>query len=146
LFSTPPLAASETIGGAGTVRLTATLTDPTGAAAADPALVDTNFVFRLSDVDAAGAKTLITRGYLKASHRWTHEFQSAIPLGKPVDYRVPLWHVHYRVAAGHHLELTLGSGDKDCCFTAAPAAAQPLLPLTVTVAGGSALDLPVTRG
>ena len=113
----------------------------------DRRLVDTNFVLRLYDVAASGGRTLITRGYLKASHLRSHAQLTRLPLGKPVTYTIPLWHVHYRVAAGDHLELRLQSGEQDCCLSAAPAVTQPLLPLTVSVATGaegSTLTLPVS--
>src|SRR5207253_590910 len=66
VFTGLPLAAPSTISGAAEVRLVATLTDPTHVA--PPGAVDTNFVFHLYDVTASGTKTLVTRGYLKASH------------------------------------------------------------------------------
>ena len=97
----------------------------------------------------AGSRALVTRGYLKASQYRSHTYPATIPLGQPIDYTVPLWHVDYRIAAGHHLELLLESGEQSCCLSAAPAAVQPLLPLTVTVAtgaGGSTLSLPTTGG
>lgn len=141
LFTSAPLADTETVGGAGTLRLIATLRGT--------APVDTNFVVHLTDIGPNGARTLITRGYLKASHLWSHEHATALPIGRAVTYRVPLWHVNYRVAAGHRLELSIADGEKDCCLSAAPAATQPRPPVTVDVAtgaGGSVLDLPVTRG
>jgi hypothetical protein len=153
VFSGSPLKTAETIGGAGVVHLVATLTDPSGAiaarrgAAGGARMVDTNFVFHLYDVTPAGSKTLVTRGYLKASQHKSHTYPSTIPLGQPIDYTVPLWHIDYSVAAGDHLELLLESGEQSCCLSAAPAAAQPLLPLTVTVAtgaGGSSLSIPTT--
>ncbi len=152
-FTGSPVRTAETIGGAGVVHLVATLTDPSGAIAASRGAagtalsVDTNFVFHLYDVTAAGTKTLVTRGYLKASQYKSHSDPATIPLGRPIDYTVPLWHVDYRIAAGDHLELLLESGEQSCCLSAAPAAAQPLLPLAVTVAtgaGGSSLRIPTT--
>jgi putative CocE/NonD family hydrolase len=144
IFTGAPLKAASTIAGAGTVRLIATLTDPTRIASGS--LVDTNFVVHLYDVDPSGGQSLITRGYLKASQYRSHTNPARIPPGQAVDYQVPLWHVHYRVAAGHHLVLTLGSGESSCCLSSAPALAQPLLPLEVTVAtgaSGSTIALPV---
>jgi uncharacterized protein len=151
--STLPTAAS--IGGAGVVHLIATLTDPSGAIAATEGyadtsqLVDTNFVLHLYDAAPSGKQTLITRGYLKASQYLSHTYPARIPLGRPVDYSIPLWHVDYRVAAGHHLVLLVETGEQSCCESSAPALSQPLLPLTVTVAtgrGGSTLTLPVSPG
>jgi predicted acyl esterase len=145
-FTGPAVVADTTIAGAGEVHLVATLDDPSGATAGAPDAVDTNFVFHLYDVGAAGDKTLVTRGYLKATHRTSHTTPERIPLATPVEYTIPLWHVHHRVAAGHHLVLRLQTGEEDCCLSAAPAAAQPVPPLRVTVAtgeGGSRLVLPV---
>jgi predicted acyl esterase len=143
-FVGPPLSASTTIAGAGTVRLRAALTDPLHVAVT-PSMVDTSFVLHLYDVDPSGHERLVTRGYLKASHRRSHTDPTAVPLGRAVDYVIPLWHVHHRFAAGHHLVLRLLGGEESCCLTAAPAAAQPLLPFTVTLAtgaGGSTLTFP----
>jgi uncharacterized protein len=150
-FASAPLGDAMTIAGAGSVRLVATLDDPSGTlrGTGPPELVDTNFVFRLYDVTASGTERLMTRGYLRASHRRSHARTTPIPLGRPVEYTVPLWHVHDRVVAGHRLLLRLQSGDPDCCLSAAPAAAQPIPPLTVSVKtgeAGSALRLPVTAG
>jgi predicted acyl esterase len=151
----PALKTAESIGGAGTVKLLATLTDPSGSIAATSGdadtsqLVDTNFVFHLSDVAPSGAATLITRGYLKASQYLSHTYPARIPLGRQIDYTIPLWNVDYRIPAGHHLELLLESGEQNCCLSAAPAVTEPLFPLTVTVATGahgSTLSIPVTPG
>ena len=146
VFTGPVATVPTTIAGAGELRLRATLTDPTGRATALP-MVDTNFVLHLFDVAPSGTQTLMTRGYLKASQYRTHAMSSSIPLGARIDYRVPLWHVHWRLDPGHHLVLTLASGESNCCLSAAPALAQPLLPLRVTVAtgaSGSTLVLPLT--
>src|SRR5207244_2673846 len=100
----------------------------------------------LYDVSPSGGRTVITRGYLKASHYRSQTYATPIPLGKPIGYNIPLWHIDYRVAAGDHLELFVESGDKNCCLSDAPVAAQPLLPLTVTVAtgaSGSSISIPV---
>jgi uncharacterized protein len=144
VFTGRPLATAETTGGAGVVHLVATLTDPSGAAGPLDA-VDTNFVVHLDDVAPSGGRTLVTRGYLKASQYRSHSQPARLPLGRAVDFPVPLWHVHYRVAAGHHLELLVESGEQSCCLSAAPALAQPILPLSVAVrtgSGGSSLVLP----
>ena len=137
-----PLAAPMVIAGAPTLHLVATLSDPSGAARSMHAPVDTNFVVHLYDVAPSGAKTLITRGYLKASQRLSHTTPSTLPLDAPLDYDVVLWHVHQRVAAGHHLALLVESGEQSCCLSGAPALSQPLLPLTVTVHAGT-LRVPV---
>lgn len=152
LFTGAPLPGATTISGAGSVRLLASLSDPSGVIAASQQTVDTgqgvdtNFVVRLDDVSPSGDHVGVTRGYLKASHLRSHSYPAHLPLDVPVEYDVPLWHVHYTVAAGHHLELLLESGDKECCLSSAPAVVQPLFPLTVTVrtgAGGSVLSLPL---
>jgi predicted acyl esterase len=149
VFTGSPLAAPETVGGSPVVHLIATLTDPTGLTTAIPAtqLADANFVFHLYDVTTSGTRTVITRGFLKASQYRSHALATNVPLNKPISYTIPLWHINYRIAAGDHLELFLESGDRNCCLSAAPALAQPMLPLTVTVEtgrGGSTLSLPVT--
>ena len=103
----------------------------------------------MDDVTASGTKTLVTRGYLKASHYKSHSDRAPIPLGQAITYTVPLWHVDYRFPAGDHIELLLESGEQECCLSSAPAAAQPLLPLAVSVGtglGGSTLSLPLSPG
>jgi hypothetical protein len=155
VFAGSPQSTAATIGGAGILRLGATLTDPTGTIAATEGyadtsqFVDTDFVVHLYDAAPSGTQTLITRGYLKASQYLSHSYPTRIPLGRPIDYSIPLWHVDYRIAAGHHLVLLLETGEQSCCESSAPALSQPLFPLTVTVAtgrGGSTLTLPVAVG
>jgi predicted acyl esterase len=155
VFAGSPQSTAATIGGAGILRLAATLTDPTGTIAATEGyadtsqFVDTDFVVHLYDAAPSGTQTLITRGYLKASQYLSHSYPARIPLGRPIDYSIPLWHVDYRIAAGHHLVLLLETGEQSCCESSAPALSQPLFPLTVTVAtgrGGSTLTLPVAVG
>jgi predicted acyl esterase len=144
-FTGAPLTSTRAIRGAGSVQLDAMLTDP--AHRLDGRRADTNFVLHLYDVDTSGSKTLITRGYLKASHYRSQSDPEAIPLGSSIRYTIPLWHIDYRVGAGHHVELVLQAGEKDCCQSSAPAAAQPVLPVTVSVAtgsGGSTLRVPWT--
>ena len=102
-FTTVPLAKDTVIAGSGQVSLTATLTDPTGLLALAPDQVETNFVFHLFDVGPDGTQTNITQGYLKASHLVSHSFRTIIDLNRAITYTIPLWHIHWRLAAGHSL-------------------------------------------
>ncbi|HEY2427520.1 MAG TPA: CocE/NonD family hydrolase, partial [Acidimicrobiales bacterium] len=87
IFTGAPLAQAEQIGGAAVIRLVATLSGASGGRA------DTNFVLHLSDVAPGGATTLITRGYLKASHYRSQSHPATLPLGQAIAFTIPLWQV-----------------------------------------------------
>jgi uncharacterized protein len=93
--------------------------------------LDTAWIATLQDVDASGAATDVTAGYLRASLRAVDEAASrpgapfvtgrrleAVPRGEVVRYRVPLVANACRVPAGHRIQLVLASDDQD---EAAPA-------------------------
>ena len=82
--------------------------------------------------------SLITSGWLRASHRLNHETPELLSPGKPYDVVVRLWPTHWRLPPGHRLRVSVSSGDLASIEPNAP-------PGTVTVflgVGGSSIDLP----
>jgi predicted acyl esterase len=127
-FDSAALAQDTVIAGAPLAHLRASLSASDG-----------NLVVRLEDVAADGASAIITTGWLRASHRQSHEHPEALHPGQTYDYDVHLWPTHWRVAAGHHLRVSLSSGDVAAIEPNAP-------PGTVTIltgTGGSVVELPV---
>jgi predicted acyl esterase len=130
---------------------------------------DTDWIVKLADVAPDGSETLISLGYLRASHRaldparsregvpyHTHVDPQPIEPGVAYPYDVEIWPTAYELAAGHRLQLRLTSFDLP---THAPASLRldrndpsaieivPMLPATNTVVEGgsdpSYLLLPV---
>lgn len=130
---------------------------------------DTDWIAKLADVAPDGSETLITNGYLRASHRaldaarsrpnvpyHTHTNPTPIEAGKTYVYDIEIWPTAYELAAGHRLQLRLTSEDVPTHAPASiqldrnnPAATQviPLMPAinSVELGGGdpSSLILPV---
>jgi uncharacterized protein len=87
---------------------------------------DTAWIVFLQDVDAAGAVTNVTAGYLRASLREVDEANSplgapeipcrrfqAVPIGELVTYRIPLVANARRFKAGHCVRLLITSDDQN---------------------------------
>jgi len=87
---------------------------------------DTAWIAILQDVDTSGAVTDVTAGYLRASLRAVDESNSrlgapsllcrtfeAVPVGKPVKYRIPLVANARRFRAGHRIQLFITSDDQN---------------------------------
>ncbi len=72
---------------------------------------DGNLAVVVSDVAPDGTSTRITQGWLKASHRHGHEHPVPVRSGVAYDLDVHAWPTHYRVGAGHRLEVTVSSDD-----------------------------------
>lgn len=72
---------------------------------------DGNLVVRVMDVAPDGTSTLISTGWLKASHRASHERVTPVPPGVVQDYDVGVWPTNWRLARGHVLRLSVSSGD-----------------------------------
>ena len=92
----------------------------------------------VADVAPDGTSSLITSGWLRASHRLNHETPELLSPGKPYDVVVRLWATHWRLTPGHRLRVSVSSGDLASIEPNAP-------PGTVTVflgVGGSSIDLP----
>jgi predicted acyl esterase len=86
---------------------------------------DTAWIVMLSDVAPDGSSTGITSGWLRATLREVDPAQSrpgapvlpcrkpqAVPIGEPVDYRVPLVPNARRFLAGHRIQLMVTSDDQ----------------------------------
>lgn len=100
---------------------------------------DGNLVVRLHDVAPDGTSTVITSGWLRASHRRGHERPELLVPGQIYDFTVTLWPTHWKLTDGHHVRLSVSSGDLSVVEPNAP-------PGTVTIltgTGGSTLDLPL---
>jgi uncharacterized protein len=121
---------------------------------------DTDWIVKMADVGPNGSETLITNGYLRASHReldpsrsregmpyHTHVNPTPIEPGVVIPYEVEIWPTAYEVAAGHRLQIRITSYDTpthapaSIAFDAAdPAALEitPMLPATNTLSEGGA--------
>lgn len=121
---------------------------------------DTDWVVKLSDVAPGGSETIITNGYLRASHReldpqrsregvpyHPHVNPTPIEPGQAYPYEIEIWPTAYELAAGHRLQMRITSFDVP---THAPASisfdrnnlaalrVQPMLPALNAVAEGGA--------
>ena len=128
-FNGGPTDGSVVIAGAPVAHIKAAFSTPEGV-----------LVVRLEDVAPDGTSTVITTGWLRASHRLGHG--SAVPVspGQPTNYTVELWPTHWRLAAGHAFRITISSGDVQHIEPVAPPGS------TVTIfAGkdGSTFDMPI---
>jgi predicted acyl esterase len=85
---------------------------------------DTDWIVKLADVGPDGSETLITNGYLRASHReldparsregvpyHTHVNPTPIEPGSVYPYEVEIWPTAYELAAGHRLQMRITSYD-----------------------------------
>ncbi|MFH2010355.1 MAG: CocE/NonD family hydrolase [bacterium] len=98
-FTTAPLTAALRVRGPITVRLAAATT---GA--------DTDFVVRLTDVDAAGGHLLLTDGVRRLSLRDTLSTASPVTPGSRYELDVPFTNqLAYTFAAGHRVGLIVSS-------------------------------------
>lgn len=64
---------------------------------------------RVCDVAPDGASTLVARGLLNLSRREGHERSVPMPVGEPVDVRVPLQSTGYALPAGHRVRLAVSN-------------------------------------
>lgn len=114
-WTSGPLAADLDIAGAIELRLVAAAT-----------AIDTAWIVTLSDVAPDGSATPVTAGWLRASLREVDAEASrpgapvlpcrnpvAVPVGRDVEYRIPLVPNARRFAAGHCIRLTITSDDQD---------------------------------
>ncbi len=87
---------------------------------------DTAWIVTLSDVAPDGSTEAVTGGWLRASLREVDQVASrpgapvlpcrnpvAVPVGEPVEYRIPLVPNARRFAAGHRIALTITSDDQN---------------------------------
>jgi uncharacterized protein len=113
---------------------------------------------KMADVVADGSETLITNGYLRASHRELdaarsregvpyHNHMSPTPIepGTAYPFEIEIWPTAYEIAAGHQLQIRITSYDVPTHAPASiafdrnnPAAIEisPLLPATNALGEG----------
>ncbi len=95
---------------------------------------DTDWIVKLADVAPDGSETIITNGYLRASHReldttrsregvpyHTHVNPTPIEAGERYAYEVEIWPTAYELPVGHRLQIRITSFDVP---THAPASIQ----------------------
>jgi putative CocE/NonD family hydrolase len=131
-FNGGPTNGSVVIAGAPVAHIKAAFSTPDGV-----------LVVRLEDVGPDGTSTVITTGWLRASHRFGHNTAVPVSPGQPADYTVELWPTHWRLLSGHSFRITISSGDLQHIEPVAPPGS------TVTIfAGkdGSTFDMPFYNG
>ncbi len=72
---------------------------------------EANVVVKLCDVAPYGRSTLITSGWLKGSHRDSHETANPLVPGEACVLEVPLWATAYRVVRGNRLRVAVSCSD-----------------------------------
>ncbi len=113
-WESAPLDADLDVVGEIELQLTATAT-----------AADTAWIVMVRDLAPDGSASPVTAGWLRASLRKVDETASrtgapvlpcrepeAVPIGKPVDYRIPLVTNARRFAAGHRIQLMVTSDDQ----------------------------------
>ncbi|MEX2458614.1 MAG: CocE/NonD family hydrolase [Actinomycetota bacterium] len=142
-YTTAPFERPLSVAGPISMRLTASTTglplvvsagagdDWPGAAQMVPPYHDTDWIVKVSDVAPDGTATLLTAGYLRASHRahaprrgvWIdgqlvapyhlHTAARAVPpaIGQALDYEIGIWPTAKVFAPGHRLRIDLYSAD-----------------------------------
>lgn len=145
-FTSAPLVADLPVAGPISLNVWASVTgtgaesaapDLGGAGQISPPRLDTDFVVKMSDVAPDGTATLITQGYLRASHRafdpersvsidgelmapyHLHTEASLLPPeqgtiqrpGRAALYNIEIWPTAKTFAAGHRVRLDVSSAD-----------------------------------
>ncbi len=131
VFDTGPLAHDLVIAGRVVVNLKAVLSHTDG-----------NFKVVMYDIAPTGAATFLNEGYLKASHRLSHESTTPVAPGAVTDFAIEIFPMHWRFEQGHELRLRIYGGHSTE-LTPEP------VPVTTTLslgAGGSTVTLPVVGG
>jgi hypothetical protein len=100
-YTTEPLADDVEVAGAGEVVLYAALLDGD----------DAHLVAKLCDVDPEGRSTLITTGWLKASHREGSDKPVRLKSGEVYEFRVPLFSTSYLVKRANRLRVSVSGAD-----------------------------------
>jgi len=72
---------------------------------------DANLVAKLCDVDPDGGSSLITTGWLKASHRTSLTRREKLHTNQAYEFKIPLWSTAYRVPKGHSIRLSVSCSD-----------------------------------
>lgn len=101
---------------------------------------DTYFVSKLEVVTPDGKVLPIEAGYLRAQLREGLDHTVAVPVGKPVQYRIDLGNTHWKFEAGEKLRITLSGGDAPKIASDAPAGI-----ITVHHGADTYVDIPTTN-
>lgn len=72
---------------------------------------EVNVVVKLCDVAPTGHSTLITSGWLKGSHRDSHESPKPLVRDEACVFDVSLWATAYRIVRGHRLRVSVSCSD-----------------------------------
>ena len=75
------------------------------------ALDDANLVVKLCDVAPNGASSLVSTGWLRASHRKSHEAPTPLRRDEVYEVKIRMWPIAYRFKAGHRIRLSLSCSD-----------------------------------
>ncbi len=128
-FNGAPSDGSVVIGGAPVAHIKAAFSARDGV-----------LVVRLEDVGPDGSSTVITTGWLRASHRLGHGSSIAVSPGQPGMYKVELLPTHWRLPVGHSFRITISSGDVQNIEPVA----EPGSTVTIFAGkGGSTFELPL---
>ncbi|MDZ7918088.1 MAG: CocE/NonD family hydrolase [Rhodococcus sp. (in: high G+C Gram-positive bacteria)] len=100
IFSTTPLPADVVITGSPTAQVNATFT-----------AADGNLAVIVDDVAPDGTTERITQGWLKASHRNGSVSPEPVVPGQEYRLDVRAWPTHFRLPAGHRLQVQVRSDD-----------------------------------
>ena len=101
---------------------------------------DANLVAKLCAVAPNGASALITSGWLKASHRLSHEDPAPPLAGAFLSYSILPSATSYQIQKGHRLRLSIACADFPRIF---PTRTNPLIRIAVGGNTPSVLRLPV---
>lgn len=72
---------------------------------------DANLVVKLSEVAPDGRSSLITTGWLKASHQRSHSQPAPLATGVAYEFHIPLWATSYQIPQGHRLRVSVSCAD-----------------------------------
>ncbi len=101
---------------------------------------DANLVVKLCAVAPDGRSSLITTGWLKASHRGSHAEAAPLTPGEPYAFRVPLWATSYSVPQGHRLRVSVSCSDFPRIW---PTRTNPVIRVFSGGDAGSSIHLPL---
>jgi len=148
-YTTAPLEHDVAFAGFPVVTMHVSSTDP-----------DPSFVIYLEDVDPSGRSTLVTQGFLRASHRtpwqppwstngtpWTSslaaDVERAAPLGEaPTEIRFALHPAAQRFPRGHRIRLTIALADEGAIWVI-PESPRPVLSVWRDAGHPSRVTLPL---
>lgn len=117
-FTSAPLGGDAVVAGSVLLHLHAILDEP-----------DANFYVQLLDIAPDGTATLVKEGYLRASHRLSHEDPTPVAPGQATDFDIPVLADDWRFAGGDRMRIVVSGGD--------PTKLEPVpYPVTVTILTG----------